>query len=192
MEIIKEPNPEPNPLITTICRGSFSDNIRVQLFSNPQERHANKTKIDPIEKDILPLSDIDKITLEAVISIIANHILLPIASLKIKSAINVVATISKLLSKETLEDVVVESPIIKNIGAAISNKIIPMINGNSFIVIFASSCSFLEITLNKLIPTIPTPAPRYNSAAINVGGISTNKSFDTGELIPYNNAASMA
>jgi len=45
------PIPEPNPLIKTICNGSLIDNFLVQLFSNPQETQANRTRKDPIEKE---------------------------------------------------------------------------------------------------------------------------------------------
>jgi len=39
---------------------------------------------------------------------------------------------------------------------------------------------------------IPIPAPKYNNAAIIVGGISSSRIFDIGELIAYNAAARIA
>jgi len=49
----REPSPEPRPLTTTICRGSLSESIRVQLFSRPQQTQANSTSNAPVEKDRL-------------------------------------------------------------------------------------------------------------------------------------------
>lgn len=87
-EIIKEPSPELNPLITTTCSGSFTDSILVQLFSSPQHTDASKTKIKPKEKDKLLKSSTKRTMLEIVIKPIAIHNLLLINSLKKNNAIS--------------------------------------------------------------------------------------------------------
>ena len=53
--------------------------------------------------------------------------LLDTVSLKINNAINVVATISKLPSKEALAEEPILTPSIKKIGAKISRTTIPMV-----------------------------------------------------------------
>lgn len=45
IEIMSDPIPDPKPFTTTICKGSFKDNIRVQLFSNPQQTQASKINV---------------------------------------------------------------------------------------------------------------------------------------------------
>ena len=46
--------------------GLFSDSIRVQLFSNPQQTHASNTNTEPMEKDKLLISSKDNIKLATV------------------------------------------------------------------------------------------------------------------------------
>lgn len=96
----------------------------MQLFSSPQQIHANNTKKEPNENEKLLISSIDNIMLETVIREIAPHSLFLMDSLNIIKAIIYVATISKLFSKEAFAAEVVVSPIIKNIGATISNATI--------------------------------------------------------------------
>ena len=110
----------------------------MQLFSSPQLTHASKTKTEPTEKVKLLISSKVSTILDNVIKKIAVHILFPTASLKINNAIIAVATISKLFNKEAFDDVVFVSPIIRNMGAAISRIIIPIIYGSSFFVKLAS------------------------------------------------------
>src|SRR5699024_11747673 len=113
--------------------------MRVQLFSNPQQMQASRTNSEPVEKCKLEASSMERIALERVISPMASHRRLPMASLKTSSAITDVATISKLLSREALADVVDLSPIMRQIGAAISRTIMPTAKGKSLRVDF---CSF--------------------------------------------------
>ena len=125
--INKEPVPEPNPLMTTTCNGSFIESFLVKLFSRPQQVHANNTNIEPMENEKLFMFSMDNIILASVIKIIALQSLLVMRSLKMNNAMSDVATISKLLSKETFSGVAVVRPIIKNIGAAMSKTIIPTV-----------------------------------------------------------------
>ena len=63
-------------------------------------------------------------------------------------------------SKEALEDALSSIPNISNIGAAISNTIIPNTLGVSFLVIFSYVSLSLFFVIRKTIP-IPMPAPKY-------------------------------
>ena len=65
--------------------------------------------------------------LDAVTNPMAPHNLREIFSPKSSSAISAVATISKLLSSEALAAVVLVRPIIRKMGAAISNATIPTV-----------------------------------------------------------------
>ena len=74
------------------------------------------------------------VMLAMVTSIIANVSFLESVSLKIRNAMHEVATISKLLSRDAFAEFVEPSPSINRIGAAISNRIIPIVYGNSAFV----------------------------------------------------------
>ncbi len=54
--ISKAPIPEPNPFMTTISKGSFTDSFLVQLFSNPQQEEtltiANQKEIDRLQVQV--------------------------------------------------------------------------------------------------------------------------------------------
>ena len=65
--------------------------------------------------------------LDSVIKPIAIHSLTDTLSLNIIKAISVVATISKLPRRDALDAVPRFIPSIRNIGAAISNTIIPIV-----------------------------------------------------------------
>lgn len=79
--IIKAPKPEPIPLMTTICKGSFKDNMRVQLFSNPQQIHAANTQREPADSDRFLKSATDRMMLATVIMAIATHVLINVSFL---------------------------------------------------------------------------------------------------------------
>ena len=100
----------------------------------------------------------------------ASHILLDTASLNTNNAIRDVQTISKLFSKDALEDALSSNPNISNMGAAISNTIIPKIFGKSFLVIISYTSLSLFFVIRNRIPT-PIPAPKYRYDAIIVGSI---------------------
>ena len=76
----------------------------VQLFSNPQHTVATSTNREPNEKLKLSVPSKESRMLESVIKAIAAHNLLETASLKMNSAITVVATISKLPSSDAFAD----------------------------------------------------------------------------------------
>ena len=141
----------------------------VQLFSSPQQSVARSTSIAPHENLKAYISSKERKKLDVVMSEIASHILFETASLKINKAIRDVQTISKLLSKDALEDALSSSPNIRNMGAAISNAIIPRTLGRSFFVIFAYVSLSLPLVIRKRIP-IPMPAPKYKYDAIIVDG----------------------
>ena len=82
-----------------------------------------------------------------------------------------VATISKLLSNEAFAAVVDFKPISKQIGAAISSRIIAMVYGNSDFVSRVSVFVVFLMRRIKAIAIIPTPAPMYKKPAIRVDGI---------------------
>lgn len=88
---------------------------------------ARRTKSEPREKWKLPLPSKDKIMLEIVIKPIAVQSLPDTFSLNNNKAINVVATISKLLSREAFAEEPVLIPNIKKTGAKISNSIMPIV-----------------------------------------------------------------
>ena len=98
------------------------------------------------------------------------------------SAINAVATISKLLRRDAFAAVVNFSPNKRHIGAAISSKIIASVNGNSFKVsLFSEFLSPLAFRTRAITP-IPNPAPKYKNPAISVGGIYPKRILESGEL----------
>lgn len=79
--------------------------LLVQLFSSPQQAVAPRTSSEPTEKEKLSSPLKERIMLDNVINPIAVHNLRLTFSLKISKAIIVVATISKLPSKEAFAEV---------------------------------------------------------------------------------------
>ena len=166
-----EPSPEKMPFNKTISSGSFDDNFRVQLFSNPQHTAARRTNSDPYEKRRADISSKESMPQDKVIKKMPDHNRALIVSLKTIKAMIAVATISKLLSKETLAAEVDIRPNIRQIGAAISSKIIATVYGNSAMVKVLSLLSVFLIFRKRKIIAIPTPAPIYRNPAISVGGM---------------------
>ena len=82
----------------------FSEIFLVQLFSSPQQQVAASTSIEPEEKEKLPAPPTESRILDSVINAIAAQSRFETASLKINSAITVVATISKLPRSDALAD----------------------------------------------------------------------------------------
>ena len=119
-----EPSPLPNPFIVTISKGSLWEIHRVQLFSSPQQIHADKTNSEPTEKERLDASSTVSRIQAIVTRIIATQSLRVICSWNSIRAIMAVATISKLFSNDAFAAAVVLSPSIRNIGAAISRTTI--------------------------------------------------------------------
>ena len=105
----------------------FTDSFLVQLFSNPQHTQASRTNIEPVENEKLLISVAERIILATVTSIIPTHSRFGIISLTTHRAITLVATISKLLRSDAFAAVVIVSPIIKKMGAAISSTTISMV-----------------------------------------------------------------
>ena len=99
----------------------------MQLFSSPQQQVASITNNDPNENWKLSAPSTERTMLDTVIKPIAIHNFDVTFSLNIKRAIIVVATISKLPSSEAFEAEPIFIPIIRNIGAAISRAIIPIV-----------------------------------------------------------------
>ncbi len=176
-----DPPPEKIPLRHTIWYVLLSDIFLVQLFSNSQQLVARITNREPSENWKLPCpSKVSKI-LERVINPIAIHNLLVTVSLNSNNAINVVATISKFPNKDAFAAVPILIPIIKKIGAAISNTIIPRTYSQSSHPILSSTFSFLY--WNKYMAPTPIPAPKYKNATINVGDTLSSKIFENGVFI---------
>ena len=82
------------------------------------------TRSAPGENENLLISSADSIMLAAVINTIARESFRPILSLNMMRAMRLVATISKLFSNATLSAFVSLSPVIREIGAAISRMTI--------------------------------------------------------------------
>ena len=104
-------------------------------------------------------------------------------SLKIMRAMTVVATISKLLRRDVVAADVIDSPVIRSIGASMSSTIIAKVYGRSERSSGISSVLRPAIFLIRMNMNSPIPAPRYRNAAIIVGDISSNSIFENGELI---------
>ena len=136
----------------------FDEIFLVQLFSNPQQTVAARTKREPYENLKLSVPSSESRMLDSVISAIAAHSLPEIGSLKIKSAISEVATISKLPSREAFADVPLLMPSIRKTGAAMSRTIIPTANGRSFFVSFSDLVLSFLFTRDRM--PMPIPAPR--------------------------------
>ncbi len=181
-EIARAPAPEKRPLITTICMGFLDDIMRVQLFSSPQQRHATRTYIEPTENAKLPISWMDSIIEARVTRPRPSQSLLEMTSLKKSSAIREVAAISKLFSSAALAAVVLRSPYISAMGAAISSSTIMMVYGSSFADSFFSPAWPPVFSLNRYKALMPIPAPKYRSAASIVGETVFSNSFDSGAL----------
>lgn len=122
-----EPSPENIPFKRTICVGSFDDIFLVQLFSIPQHTQARRINSEPNENCRLEPSSKDSKPQEMVTKIIPAHRRGLIFSLNTASATRAVATISKLFKSEAFAAVVNFNPYKRQIGAAISNKIIATI-----------------------------------------------------------------
>ena len=78
----------------------------MQLFSIPQQMVASNTSNEPQEKVSVEKSSTERMELANVTRKIASQSRLETASRKSRSAMREVATISKLLSSEALEEVV--------------------------------------------------------------------------------------
>jgi hypothetical protein len=96
----------------------------VQLFSRPQAVAAIRTKTEPNEKVRLPASPNERSMLAAVMTAIPFQSLFETGSPNMMNAMIAVAAISKLLSSEAFEAVVIPSPTIRSIGAMMSRIII--------------------------------------------------------------------
>jgi len=178
LRVIKTNNnenvPATNPFIVTMIKGSFAEILRVKLLSTPQSIHASKTPNAPIEKPNFPLKFHDSSMLAIVINATAIQIRFPIASLKAKTAINVVATLSKL---KRLVDSTPKTALVKGkenevsiedieIGETVIIKpgdIIPM----DGIVIFGNS-----LVDEATITGEPLPRNKYLNDAVYAGTIN--------------------
>ena len=96
----------------------------MQLFSNPQQTHAAKIKREPYENCKLPMSSKERSAHASVTNRMPSHSRGLIFSLKAASATRAVAAISKLFKREAFAAVVARSPNSKQMGAAMSSKII--------------------------------------------------------------------
>ena len=117
--------------MVTVSTALRALSILVQLFSKPQHTQAPSTSRAPRLKT-RPLPSHPSRALAAVTSAMAAHSRRERASLKTARAIREVATISKLLSRDTVEELVRATPIISRIGAAMSNTTMARIQGSSF------------------------------------------------------------
>ena len=178
--ITSAPRPENTPLTATTLEGPVEESRLVQLFSRPQQRHAATTANEPGEKDRPSLPSTDSRITDSVMTATAAHILADTLSRKMVTAMTVVATISKLFSRETDDAGDLSSPYISRIGAAMSRSIIATTYGRSLPENGASSR--LEPFAVRTA-AIPTPAPRYSREAMRYGETSSSRTFDTGELI---------
>ena len=118
------PAPLPIPFMATTSAGSQSDMEAVQLFSMPQHRQAPSTRSDPGESDSpAPGCRVSRVH-DIVMATMPAQSLGEMCSPKNARAKSAVATISKLLSRDTLSAGVVASPPISRRGAATSSATI--------------------------------------------------------------------
>ena len=183
-----EPSPEKSPLTCTICTALFWERARVQLFSSPQQRQAPSTSSEPGEKRRLCAPSKESSMLAAVIRKIAHQTRREIRSRNSSRANSEVATISKLLSSDTWAAGARASPSISKMGAAISSRIIPSVKGSCRRV----SRSFRGTGQISESSVIPTPAPRYSSAASITGPVCRSRKGESGMLTAYSRAAPSA
>ena len=139
---------------------------------------------------MLPSSN-ESSMLATVTSIIAIQSFRFTLSPKNSRAISAVATISKLLSKEVLDAEHVFKPYIIKIGAAMSSTTIATAYGISFLCSRSSVVLCLPLRTSIMAP-MPMPAPRYRNAATIVGATVWSITFETGVLMAYRAAASIA
>lgn len=111
--------------MATTSAGSQSAIEAVQLFSMPQHRHAQSTSIEPAESDSPASGSTASSAHEAVIAAMPAQSLGDILSPKSARAKSAVATISKLLSSDTLSGAVVARPAINSSGAHTSRATMP-------------------------------------------------------------------
>ena len=116
------------------------------------------TAREPCENEISPVPAVDRMTAETVIRTIAAHVVGVTLSPKTRRAMSVVATISKLLSRDTEDAGELSRPYISSIGAAMSRTTIPKMYGESPFVRGRSSARFDGDA--ALTTVIPIPAPR--------------------------------
>lgn len=126
-ETTMEPIPEQRPFMVTIWYVLLSEILRVQLFSSPQQMVAPRTKMEPIEKLNPSTFSNERMKLDVVINKMAIHKREDTFSLKMNSAINVVATISKFPSREALLDVPYLTPNMSSMGATMSSRTMPSV-----------------------------------------------------------------
>ena len=132
--------------------------LRVQLFSKPQQTVAAMTSSEPYENLKLSVPSNESRILASVMSAIAIQSRFETASLKTKSAITVVATISKLPSKDALAEVPYLIPSMRKMGAAMSRTIMPTTNGMSRRVSGADALRSWVFRRERI--AMPMPAPR--------------------------------
>lgn len=113
--------------MVTIWYVLLSEILRVQLFSSPQQIVAPRTKMEPIEKLKAWMFSNERMKLDIVMNKIAIHKREDTFSLKMNSAISVVATISKFPSREALLDVPYLTPNMSSMGATMSSRTMPSV-----------------------------------------------------------------
>ena len=119
--------PEKQPLIVTISSELLLLIFFVQLFSNPQHTQAPRASSDPLLNTNASFPSKLRRMLAAVSRAIASHSLLETTYRKRSSAMTEVATISKLLSRDTFAEFVPAIPNIRRTGAAISSTTIAIV-----------------------------------------------------------------
>lgn len=169
--MITDPTLENTPFSSTICIGSFDEIFLVQLFSKPQQKPASRINSEPQENCRLVISSKDSTAQDSVTNNIPSQRRELIFSLKTIKAMIAVATISKLLSNEAFAAAVDSNPISKQIGAAMSSRIITIVYGSSDFVSRVYAFVVFLMRRIKSIAIIPTPAPMYKKPAIRVDGI---------------------
>jgi hypothetical protein len=101
--------------MVTIWYVLLSEILRVQLFSSPQQMVAPRTKMEPTEKLKLSVFSNERMKLDVVMNKMAIHKRVDTFSLKMNSAIIVVATISKFPSSDALLEVPYLTPNMSSI-----------------------------------------------------------------------------
>ena len=116
------------------------------------------TAREPCENESSPVPDVERMTAETVIRMMAAQVVGVTLSPNTRRAMSVVATISKLFRSETDDAGELSRPYISSIGAAMSRTTIPKMYGASSPVRGRSSARFDGDA--ALTAVIPIPAPR--------------------------------
>ena len=151
----------PKPLIIVTETTSFSDSMRVMLFSVPQIAQASRIRSAPGETTISLPGDHERSRLATVMAATAAHMRLPMRSRNMVWATRAVATTSKLPSRDAVDALESLIPARRVMALPVLSPIMSTISGASRLVSAAPRWGRCARSASvPLTSTMQSPHPR--------------------------------